>query len=99
VDESGGCMKITYKMIDKQLRVKGFLYDLLTSSPSEAKFLQAMHSRKKQMKRYIGKVTEGLDCSEDWIARKDGSKLRVRIYKPLNPKPNVPGVLWLHGGS
>jgi acetyl esterase/lipase len=92
-------MKVTYSMIDKKLRVKGFLYDLLSRSSSEDKFIKAMENRKKQMKRYVGKAAEGLACSEEWVARADGSKIRVRIYKPLNPKPNMPGVLWLHGGG
>lgn len=34
-----------------------------------------------------------------WISRKDGSKMRICIFKPLRPKENVPGILWLHGGG
>ncbi|MRH43586.1 alpha/beta hydrolase fold domain-containing protein [Aquibacillus halophilus] len=86
-------------MIDKQLRIKGMLYNLLINKPSEEKYIKFMHTVKKQMEKRKGQDVEGLQFSEEWITRKDGTKLRICIYKPLNPKKEIPGVLWLHGGG
>lgn len=41
----------------------------------------------------------GLETSEEWVPREDGTAIRVRLYKPKGLKGNVPGVLWLHGGG
>ncbi|WP_083511884.1 alpha/beta hydrolase [Alicyclobacillus acidiphilus] len=52
------------------------------------------------LSRTKGKSIKGLSCSEEWIPRSgDNSRLRICIYKPLEPKPDVPGVLWIHGGG
>ncbi|MGM0900693.1 MAG: alpha/beta hydrolase [Bacillota bacterium] len=92
-------MKVTYKMIDKQLRLRGRLYNLLISKSSEAKYIKFMHTVKKQTVNRKGKTIEGLQLREEWITRKDGSKLRICIYTSHNPKKEVPGVLWLRGGG
>ncbi|MHC1682703.1 MAG: alpha/beta hydrolase [Clostridiaceae bacterium] len=94
-------MKVTNKMIDKQLRFKGRLIDLMSRASSEEKFIKNALRNKKVMNYFFaGKKVKGLQCSENWISReKDQSKLRIRIYKPLNPKEDVPGVLWIHGGG
>lgn len=36
---------------------------------------------------------------QHWIKRKDGGKLRICIYRHKDVKPNVPGLLWFHGGG
>jgi acetyl esterase/lipase len=92
-------MKVTYKMIDKQLRLRGRLYNLLISKSSEAKYIKFMHTVKKQTENRKGKTIEGLHLREEWIAREDGSKLRICIYTAHHPKKEIPGVLWLHGGG
>lgn len=92
-------MKVTYKMIDKQLRLRGFLYNLLLKKSSEEKYIKFMHTIKKQTENRKGQKVDGLHFTEQWISRKDGSKLRICIYKPLDPVQNAPGVLWLHGGG
>jgi len=54
----------------------------------------------KMSKRRTRKVkVDNLQVEEKWITRKDGSKLRICIFKPLEPVINVPGFLWLHGGG
>ncbi len=90
-------MKITYKMIDKQLRAAGIFNNIFLKSTGESMF----RKRQKLMNKLMaGKNCRGLQCSEEWITReKDGSKLRIRIYRPLIPKTNVPGILWIHGGG
>ncbi|WP_211746197.1 alpha/beta hydrolase [Paenibacillus sp. Marseille-Q4541] len=93
-------MRVTNKMIDKQLRIRGRLIDLLMKSPNEDKWLQSMQKMKKRSDKSAGKNIDGLQCSEVWIPRKsDGSKIRIRIYKPLRPIENAPAVLWIHGGG
>jgi acetyl esterase/lipase len=93
-------LKVTSKMVDKELRLRGMLFNLLVKKSSESKFHKSMHNSKKQMeKTFKGKDVEGLQCGEEWISRKDGTKIRVRIYRPLHLKKEVPGVLWIHGGG
>jgi acetyl esterase/lipase len=94
-------MKVTSEMIDNQLRLKGKLIDLVTGASSEEKFINNAKRNKKVMdKLFAGRNIKGLHCSEEYITRKsDGSKLRIRIYRPLISKENVPGVLWIHGGG
>lgn len=92
-------MKVTTKMIDKQLRFRGRLIDRLMRSKDEDSWRRAMHKSKERSDRSIGKNIEGLDCREEWITRRDGSKLRIRIYKPLDHSSPLPGVLWIHGGG
>jgi acetyl esterase/lipase len=94
-------MKVTSEMIDKQLRFKGKIIGLVNGASSEEKFINNAKRNKKVMdKLFAGRNIKGLNCSEEYITCKsDGSKLRIRIYKPLIPKENVPGVLWIHGGG
>jgi len=90
-------MQVTNKMVDKQLRMKGRIYSLIARSPSEAKFRR---NQKMTSKVFSGRKTKGLLCGEEWISRtKDSTMLRIRVYKPLIPKENVPGILWIHGGG
>ncbi|TWT25454.1 alpha/beta hydrolase [Planomicrobium sp. CPCC 101110] len=87
-------------MVDRQLRFRGMLLSRLVQKSTEAKFIQSMQNSKKQMdKTFKGKNAEGLECSKVWVSRKDASKIRVRIYKPLRLENEVPGVLWIHGGG
>lgn len=91
---------MTRDMVDKQLRMRGKLLDWLVTKSSEDKFLKAMQKSKKQMaKTYEGKDVDGLDCSEVRIPRRDGSSIRLRIYKPVQHDRRLPGVLWIHGGG
>lgn len=95
-----GSLKVSRKMVNKQLRFRGMLISRLVQKSSEAKFIESMQNSKKQMeKSFKGKDVEGLDCREVWIARKDGTKIRVRIYRPLGQNRALPGVLWIHGGG
>lgn len=89
-------MKINNTMIDKELRVKGSFIKLINSSFTERrlKFLG------KNMKKFKMKVKDKtMKVTEEWITCKDGSKMRLCIFKPLNEVKDVPGVLWIHGGG
>lgn len=94
-------MEVKKNMIDSELRLRGQLLDLFFSKSSEEKFLKSMHRIKKMSDRLEGSKVSRLKAIEKWIERKDGSKLRLCIYKPQNINENkkVPGVLWSHGGG
>ncbi|MBY0098163.1 hypothetical protein [Mesobacillus maritimus] len=66
-------MKVTNKMIDKQLKLRGRIYNLLISKSSEEKYIKLLHTVKKQTENRKGKTIEGLQLREEWITRKDGS--------------------------
>jgi len=86
-------------MIDKQLRMRGFLFNLFFRKSDEGKFLKLMHNANKLGEKAKIRRVKGVDSTEEWITREDGSKLRLCIYKPQHKVNNVPGVLWLHGGG
>ncbi|MGV2882109.1 hypothetical protein [Paenibacillus taichungensis] len=50
-------MRVTTKMIDKQLRVKGKLIDLLMKSSHEEKWLNSMRKMKKDRIQQRGKTS------------------------------------------
>jgi acetyl esterase/lipase len=88
-------MRIKSNMVDTEIRRRGEIFKILNPAFSESRFRFANRFLKKGMKV----KDKTLRFSEDWIARKDGSKIRVCIFGPLNRVENVPGVLWLHGGG
>ncbi|WP_202813290.1 alpha/beta hydrolase [Lacticaseibacillus camelliae] len=40
-----------------------------------------------------------MNVTEHWAQRPDGSRLRIIVAQPMQPKPLATGVLWLHGGG
>lgn len=87
-------MKIKHSMIDKELRITGAMLKLINSSFSERR-LRVLGKMKPKIKI----KDDYMECTEDWITRNNGSKLRVCIFKPIEAPDNLPGVLWLHGGG
>ncbi|MBK1812196.1 alpha/beta hydrolase [Clostridium sp. YIM B02505] len=89
-------MKVKFSSIDKDLRINGRVFKLLNATYTESglRFMYKM-SRKSKMKV----ADETIQFSEEYIVRKDGSRLRICIFRPLTPKKDVPGVLWIHGGG
>ena len=89
-------MKINRNCFDKDLR----------STLIIMKFVPRLFYRESRI-RLINKLSRkpliikkhaDIQFTEKWIARKDGSKLRICIFQSLEPKKNIPGMLWLHGG-
>lgn len=83
-------------MIDKELRTTGRMIKIINNTYTESRlrlFNKLMNKRRIKIK------DDTIQFNEERILRKDGSKLRICIFKPLKPKENVPGVLWLHGGG
>lgn len=61
-------MKVTSKMINKQLRLKGKLIDIVSAASSEEKFINNAKRNKRVMdKLFAGKNIKGLNCSEQYI--------------------------------
>jgi len=91
-------MKVTFRMIDRQLRLIGVLLRLVFSKRSE----KDLRKKNPLMQFLKGRKPKDLFYQQEWIARPDGSRLRIVIYKPLKgiaAGSEVPGVLWLHGGG
>lgn len=95
-------------MIDKQLRVSGWITDLIIKAKSEAKYLESVRKAKGGMKILAGKPLKGADCREVQVPRSggdgSGGTLRARVYRPLvangAPRPGpLPALVWLHGGG
>lgn len=89
-------MKVKSRMIDKDLRTTGRMIKLINNTFTESR-LRLVNKLTNKMKNMI--KDNSIQCIKEWIPRKDGSKMRICIFKPLTPKENVPGVLWLHGGG
>jgi len=89
-------MKVKNSMIDKELRNTGRIIKIINKEFTESRF----RLFNKMTNKFRHKMKDdSIQLIEEWIPRKDGSKLRICIYKPLIVKENVPGVLWLHGGG
>jgi Esterase/lipase len=87
-------MKIKYSMIDKDLRITGRMLKIVNNTFTERR-LRLFGKLKIKMRI----KDDTMQFIEECIPRKDGSKLRICIFKPLKPKGDVPGVLWLHEGG
>lgn len=101
-------VKIKNSMIDKELRITGGMIKLINNTFTEGR-LRLFGKLKVKMRI----KDDTIQFIEEWIPRKDGSKLRICIFKPLKHEESVPGcmassetkwngqpgVLWLHGGG
>lgn len=94
-------MKVTYKMMDKELRLHARL--LKYSIVPKAKRFKRLIKLGNRIKR---KPVEGYESKEYFIdSREQGRQIRVIVYKPLKPdKPlksdkEIPGLLYMHGGG
>jgi|GEM_PF-247035 len=90
-------MDIKNSMIEKDLRAMGIIMKIVPRILFTETGLRLLSKMPNKMGRKI--KSDNLQVEEKWIPRKDGSKLRIRIFKPLEPVVNVPGFLWLHGGG
>ncbi len=88
-------MKVTWNMVDGELRLTAFLINLI-SFP----WLWMFKLSNRLSTSFRGKSIEGLDCGEVWIPRSgEDSEIRVRVYKPLLIDQELPVLLYLHGGG
>jgi acetyl esterase/lipase len=90
-------MKVTNEMIDPEIRTFGRLMRFIgpLSGEKEIRRIQSLTACFFAGKQMIRKMGESI-----YIRRShDDSDLRILVMKPEEPKTNVPGVLWLHGGG
>lgn len=87
-------MRISNKMIDKEIRFKGVVFSKLANLSSEKKLRVCA----KLSKKVVGNKDKTLVYEEKFIVTKN-DRVRVCIYKNLNAKPNATGLLWFHGGG
>ena len=89
-------MKIKMSMIDRELRIFGVFFKIINNTFSETR-LRIFNMLLNKFRIKIKSDT--MQLTEEWIPRKDGSKMRICIFKSRRPSEGVPGVLWLHGGG
>lgn len=89
-------MIVKQSMIDKELRATGTFIKLINNTFTENRFIFF----NKLTRKFKHKMIDSAIGTEiKWIDRPDGTKLRLCIFRPLVPKADVPGILWLHGGG
>ncbi|MFN8632083.1 MAG: alpha/beta hydrolase [Chloroflexota bacterium] len=90
-------MRVRPQDIDPELRARArFLRFVSAPNRSEADL------RRPQRLRILTRLMRpprGVYADERWVARPDGSMLRLRVYSPAVPRPEAPGMVWLHGGG
>ncbi|MHA8110378.1 alpha/beta hydrolase [Lactobacillaceae bacterium Melli_B4] len=88
-------MKIKDEMIDSELRLlaKKIRRWAPKMTPRRFKLINRITAFKR------GQNHTNLQFEQRFITRDDGTKLRVCIYRPKQPKADAPGILWLHGGG
>jgi acetyl esterase/lipase len=93
----GPSMKIERFMIDRELRAAGAIFKLLNFTFTEPgmRFMNRLMTKH----RLIRIKSKTLEVTEEQIPRRDGTGMRVLIFRPLGLKDSAPGVLWLHGGG
>lgn len=91
----GNYMKVKMIMLDKELRNFGTIMTIFSGLMSETmmRLVNKMTGRPKKIKE------KEINIEEKWMTRRDGTKMRICIFKPLSPIRNAPGVLWIHGGG
>ncbi|MDB5968630.1 MAG: esterase/lipase [Hydrocarboniphaga sp.] len=89
-------MHVTSEMVDRELRWTGRIMRRLLRPSTPAAFRRLNRLSTLLLK---GRKPKDLQVSETWIPRRDGGQQRLVIYKPLNSRAGVPGVLWAHGGG
>jgi len=91
-------MKVAKNMIDKQLRFRATLFDLVGINFTETKLRKNRKSLFWKCLEYFMR-SKGTAVEERFIPRKDGSKLRVLVIRPLSVQGKATGLLWIHGGG
>ena len=90
-------MKIRLCMIEKDLRAKGIFFKVFNNTFTIPRF--KLFNRLMDLSNIIRKKDNAIKENVEWIPRKNGSDMRLCIFRPVKQKKNIPGVLWLHGGG
>lgn len=90
-------MKVTYRMMNKELRVYGKLMQIFLSG---APTLQKMKKSHERMKKSVENTRpENILCEEKYISREGKKDLRMFVLKPQHPVTEATGILSIHGGG
>ena len=93
-------MKVARDMIDPQLRLVATFLNLMGGNLTVEKMRKSAGKPSLMMKLMTRLFKpKNSQIEEQWIPRDDGSKLRIMVMKPLEPKQDVPGLLCIHGGG
>ncbi len=88
-------MRVTLSMIRPELRAAGAVIRFFLPVFTRRTFRLA-----GVLVRFIkGRCRSRLRYEQRYIPRANGSALRLCVYSPLSPRPDVPGLLWLHSGG
>ncbi|MGL4990085.1 MAG: alpha/beta hydrolase [Sarcina sp.] len=93
-------MKITNDMIDKQLRLRGNVMNMIFKA-SDIKSYIKLSKRFNKINKLSKSFLKDINLEKKWIYSKERNKeICIYIYSLNNKKKQkVPGVLWLHGGG
>ncbi|MBL3530442.1 alpha/beta hydrolase fold domain-containing protein [Companilactobacillus zhachilii] len=93
-------MRVTNKMLAKDLRIEGRILRLIAQFNSENKFKRVQKLIIKLLRKHEPE-DKTIEKRELFISRRDGDKIRLCVYcrKDLNLKEPVIGLLWIHGGG
>jgi Esterase/lipase len=88
-------MKVSLKMIAKDLRLAGFFYMLFPSSVPKKRRVEPKATAGKRPSK--GRLK---DSRNVYLSRADGSALRLLVIERSKAREDRgPGVLWIHGGG
>jgi len=83
-------MKVSEKMIRKDLRLMGKICKRIKINPKKGKFIRLNIQLRTNNSR---------PSYNTYIKHSGNNRLRLLIRKTRNPGKRVPGVLWIHGGG
>jgi acetyl esterase/lipase len=92
-------MQVTREMTDPELWTRGSLFRRFMGS----KNADGLRKQNRQFTRLAPlirrRLPKNVQIATEWVARPDGTRLRLLVATPLEPQPNVAGILWIHGGG
>ncbi|GAA4797270.1 alpha/beta hydrolase [Actinomycetospora chlora] len=92
-------MRVARDAIDPELRRRGALMGRFLAARTEEQLRRGQRIPGVVETWLRGRVPRGLVRTEETVARPDGSRLRLLVYRPATPRPDAPGLLWIHGGG
>lgn len=90
-------MKITNEMIRPELLRTGKLFRALMPKFTVGRLKLVV--RIESLIYRGSRNPKNMRCTVVELPRGDGTSLRLYVFHPLQPKKDVPGVLWLHSGG
>ena len=89
-------MKVSNRMIHKDVRLAGAVLRLFTSHVTVEGYRKARASSEKKIDQALPRRAK---MEKVYLKRPDGSQMRMVILKPAHAAKKVPAVLFLHGGG